>query len=73
MQNKDGDKIAGEILESFIAGDFEPFDNVSFEIPFHEQIIEELACIKGIKLFEDLRTNSGAVVGIKGSNRKWPK
>jgi hypothetical protein len=70
LRDEEGDKIAGEIIESFIAVTFEPADTVSAGVPFYEQIIEELACIGGLKLYEESRTYSGAVVGIKDPTRK---
>jgi hypothetical protein len=70
LRDEEGDKIAEEIIESFIAVTFEPADNVSAGVPFYEQIIEELAYIGGLKLYEESRTYSGAVVGIKDPTRK---
>jgi hypothetical protein len=53
------------VIESFRAGLFEPFDDVSIAMPFNAETIEELAGSKGILLYEDSRTYSGVVIGIK--------
>lgn len=65
LLDDDGNEIEEAVIESFWAGLFEPFDDVSIAMPFNAKIIEDLAGSKGILLYEESSTYSGVVIGIK--------
>jgi hypothetical protein len=56
-----------DFITRFVKGEFEPFDETSIAVPFHEKVIEELADKIGLQIYEDQRTYSGVVIGISGT------